>query len=199
MRNSIESYETFFETGSADSHKESACPVWILNRRPGLSGRQRSSQRISVHPEHLWSPPYFTTYTPVQRESTSDGLLLAVSIGSSPPRGSRRAALRQKYHYLSNVSWPCRLQTGISKRYSRSSSIWKGHGVSLMRLALLPARWRMYLMSVYAILKEHEEKFLSLYICGIFGQKTTRKMKVFSIWTAAQTLSINWAVRVNTA
>ena len=157
------------------------CPPFISCSSWAIYSLIAMNNSCNRPPRTLMIATVFYHVHPGARESTSGGLQLTVSIGSSPPRGSRRAALRQKYHYLSNVSWPCRLQTGISKRYSRSSSIWEGHGVSLMRLALLPARWRMYLMSVYAILKEHEEKFLSLYICGIFGQKTTRKMKIFSI------------------
>ena len=59
--------------------------------------------------------------TPRRWESIPDGLLLAVSIGPLPPRGSRRAVLRQKYHYRTCVAPPCRLQSGISKQFNRAS------------------------------------------------------------------------------
>ena len=80
-----------------------------------------SSERIPSPIQNIYDRHRILPRTPRRRESIPDGLLLAVSIGPSPPRGSRRAVLRQKYHYLTCVSSPCRLQSGISKQLDRSS------------------------------------------------------------------------------
>ena len=72
--------------------------------------------RIPLPIQNFYDRHRILPRTPRRWESIPDGLLLAVSIGFSPPRGSRRAALRQKYHCLTCVSSPCRLQSDISKR-----------------------------------------------------------------------------------